>query len=249
MIILIIAGLLISGWVIGSLVNYLADVLPTIRRLGQAVCYACQTPYNLKEYILMRPCDACGTRRAARAWVVQILAVVIVLLQWFLPSARLGFWAGTLVMAYFGLVAVIDLEHRLILHVVSAAGAVIGFGVGYWMHGLGPTLLGGLGGVILMALLYLFGWVFAWFFGKMRGRPIEEDAMGFGDIMLGAVLGLLLGWPGITAGVVFTILIAGVGSVLIILAQLVRRSYQPFAAVAFGPYMLLAAILLLYWPS
>ena len=154
-----------------------------------------------------------------------------------------------LLFTYFGVVAVVDIEHRLILHVESAFGAVMGAAIGIWLHGLVPTLLGGLAGLGMMAFLYLLGWGLAWVFGKMRGSPIEEDAMGFGDIMLGAVLGLILGWPGITAGIVFTILIAGAGSLIIVLAQLIRRKYEPYAAVAFGPYMILAAVVLLYWPK
>jgi hypothetical protein len=58
-----------------------------------------------------------------------------------------------------------------------------------------------------------------------------------------------LGWPGIVAAVFYTIFIAGAGSVLILLSQLLRKQYQPFTAVAYGPYMLLAAVLLLYWPK
>ena len=249
MIILQILALSLLGWLLGSLINYIADVLPTTRKLGQAQCAGCSKPRSLADYLLARACGGCGQRRSVRTWVVQIAAVVIILAHWYYPYARTGFWAGIVMLTYFAVVAVIDIEHRLILYVESAFGAVLGLIIGVWLHGWLPTLIGGLAGLLMMASMYLLGFGLAKLFGKIRGRPIEEDAMGFSDILLCAVLGLILGWPGIAAGVIYTIFIAGAGSVLILMYQAARKTYQPFAAVAYGPYMLLAAVLLLYWPK
>ena len=197
----------------------------------------------------MRPCSHCNSRRNLRAWLVQILAVGITIAQWYSPSPRLGFWVGTLLMLYFGLVAVIDIEHHLILHPTSIFGAILGASIGIWLHGLIPTLIGGAAGFAIMFMLYLLGWLLAKVMGKLSGKVIEEDALGFGDIILSAVLGLLLGWPGIGLGMVYTIFIAGAGSLLVITWQLLHRSYHAFTAVAFGPYLLIAACLLLYMPK
>jgi leader peptidase (prepilin peptidase)/N-methyltransferase len=241
--------LVILGWLLGSLINYLADVLPYTRRLTPAACFGCARPRPIMEYLLMQPCKVCGQQRRMRAWTVQVLAVVITLVLWFYPFSRVGFWVGTILLTYFGVVAVIDIEHRLILYMESAAGAVIGFFAGLGLHGFVPTLMGGLAGLAIMAGLYLLGWALARLFGKLRGQPIEEEALGFSDILLCGVLGLILGWPGIAVGVFSTIFIAGAGSLIILLSQVFRRNYQPFAPVAYGPYLLLAAVLLLYWPK
>jgi prepilin signal peptidase PulO-like enzyme (type II secretory pathway) len=249
MLVFTILALCLLGWLLGSLINYISDVLPATRRLGRAECSACSEQRTLLDYLLVRACTKCGQQRSARSWVVQFAAVAIILGQWFYPYSRTGFWVGTVLLTYFAVVAVIDIEHRLILYVESAFGAVLGLAVGVWLHGWVATLLGGLAGLGMMAAMYLLGFALAKLFGKMRGEPIEEDAMGFSDILLCAVLGLILGWPGIAAGVVFTILIAGAGSIVILVSQFLRKTYQPFAAVAYGPYMLLAAILLLYWPK
>lgn len=241
-------ALALFGWLLGSLVNYIADVLPLTRRLGPAKCAACDGSRSLIDYLLLRPCGGCGQPRSVRTWVVQFAAVAVVLAHWYYPYARTGFWAGIVLLTYFAVVAVIDFEHRLILYVESAFGAILGLALGVWLHGWQKTLNGGLGGLLLMAGLYLLGFGLAKLFGKLRGQPIEEDAMGFGDVMLGGVLGLILGWPGIALGVLYTIFIAGAGSLLVLLSQVVRKEYRPFAAVAYGPYMLLAAIVLLYRP-
>lgn len=248
MLLLPIPLLILSGWLLGSLVNYIADVLPHTRRLGPLACPSCGRTRTLAEHLLMKPCPQCGARRSRRAWVVQILAVAILLATWFYPG-RMGFWLGALALTYFGVVAVIDIEHRLILYVESAVGALLGLGIGLSLHGLVQTLIGGVAGLLIMAGLFLLGAGLAKLFGRLRGQPIEEDALGFSDILLCANLGLIVGWPGVAALVFYTIFIAGAGSLVILLSQLARRNYQPFAPVAFGPYLLIAAVLLLYWPK
>lgn len=246
---IIIAGLLILGWGLGVLINYFADVLPVTRRLTARTCPVCQRPTRAVDYILMRPCPQCNTRRYKRAWVVQIAATGMTVAQWYYPSPRLGFGVGTLLLLYFGVVAVIDIEHHLILHPTSIVGAILGAAIGIGLHGWLATLLGGIAGFGIMYGLYLLGWVLAKGMAKLSGKVIEEDALGFGDIILCGVLGLILGWPGIVLGVIATILIAGAGSLIVIVWQLLHRRYHAFTAVAFGPYLLLATSLLLYTPK
>ena len=62
----------------------------------------------------------------------------------------IGAWV---LLLYFGVVTVIDLEQRLILHPVSLVGAVIGLVVGFWLHGWVDTLAGGAAGFLMMFLL------------------------------------------------------------------------------------------------
>jgi leader peptidase (prepilin peptidase)/N-methyltransferase len=247
MILLTLTGLLLIGWLLGGLVNTIADVLPRTRRLGAPICIACGAPMRLADALLLRPCAACGESRSRRVWVVQVLAVGITVGLWFFPSTRIDFWLSLPLLTYFGVVAVIDLEHRLILHVESAFGAALGLVTGVILRGWQATLLGGVAGLGLMAGMYLLGWAVAKGLGKLRGQVIEEEALGFGDVLLGGVLGLVLGWPGIALGVIYTIFIAGAGSLLILGAQLFRRRYEPFAPFAYGPYLLLATIVLLYF--
>lgn len=146
---------------------------------------------------------------------------------------------------YFGLVAVIDLEHRLVLHPVSLAGAGLGLVVGWLLHGFLPTLLGGVAGFAIMLGLYALGGVFAKWMAKRRGEPIEEVALGFGDVNLAGVCGLMLGWPGITAGLVIGILLGGGVSLAIILGQLAAKKYKPFTAIPYAPFIILGTIILL----
>jgi len=91
---------------------------------------------------------------------------------------------------------------------------VLGLGLGVWQHGLLDTLLGGAAGFGTMFALYLLGDSFARWIARRRGEALDEVALGFGDVNLLGVIGLILGWPGIVAGLVLGILIAGLVSFL-----------------------------------
>lgn len=236
----------ILGWMCGALVNYLADVLPARRRLSAPFCPGCEQDLNWLNYLLWpRRCPACGRRRGLRTWLVEIGAVGATVWLWY-QQPHLGFWVGLVLLVYFGLVVVIDLEHRLILHPVSLAGAVLGLGVGTWLHGWKSTLLGGLAGFGSMLALFVLGAVLMQIIARLRGRSIDEVALGFGDVNLSGVLGLLLGWPGVFAGLILTILLGGLVSLIYIVYMLIARRYRSFTAIPYGPFMAASAVLLLF---
>jgi prepilin signal peptidase PulO-like enzyme (type II secretory pathway) len=154
-------------------------------------------------------------------------------------------WPALLVAGYFGLVAVIDIEHRLVLHPVSLVGAVLGAAVGVGLHGIGRTLAGGAAGFALMLALYWFGGVFAKWMARRRGEAIDEVALGFGDVNLAGICGLMLGWPGVFAGLVAGILLGGLASLIVIALQMIRKSYTPFTAIPYAPFLIIGTVILL----
>ncbi len=181
--------------------------------------------------------------------MVEIGVIFASVWLWLSPPVRLGFFPGFLVMVFFVLVVVIDIEHRLILHPVSLVGAGLAALIGWWNHGLVPTLAGGLAGFGLMFLLYKFGEVFTRVSSRLRGEPIDEVALGFGDVNLAGILGLLLGWPVILLGLILAILAGGIYSLAYLLLSLVVGRYSSFEAMPYAPYLILAAGLLLFFPG
>jgi leader peptidase (prepilin peptidase)/N-methyltransferase len=155
--------------------------------------------------------------------------------------------AGLVVFAYFGVVTVIDFEHRLIMHPVSFVGVIIGLIYGTIAHGLIPTLIGGVAGFGIMLLLYFFGYLFAGFITRKRGEELDDDALGFGDVNLSGVLGLFLGWPGIILGLILAIILAGIVSLAILVFSIVSKRYKYNMTIAYGPYLIASAIVLLYF--
>ena len=236
------------GWLTGGLVNYLADILPIKRRLGKPICVACHETIPTVNYLLWpRRCPACGSRRAWRTWAVEAFYVAAALWMWSTPPERFGFWAGLLLLAFLGVVFVIDMEHRLILHTVSIFGALLGLALGTYMHGLVPTLIGGAAGFGIMYGLYWFGDVFARFLARRRGEELTEVALGFGDVNLAGITGLLMGWPGIIAGLLLAIIIGGVVSLVYMLLMAVLRRYEHFMAIPYGPFLVISIVVLLFF--
>ena len=237
------------GLLSGMLVNYLADVLPIHRGVTAPQCNACGTKYNLVNYLIWpRRCRVCAEgRRPLRSWIVEALFIGSALWLWSAPPEKLGFVGGLVLLLYLGLVAVIDIEHRLILHVTSLAGAILGFGIGFWLHGLRDTILGGLAGFVTMLVLYGFGAALMGWLARKRGQKLEEEALGFGDVNLAGVLGFILGWPGIMLGLALTILLAGVVSLFYLLISILVRRYRFDMAIPYGPFLISSAIVLLYF--
>ena len=192
------------------------------------------------------PCENCGyiptTRHITIAILISILAALIAIF----PIPNLGNYGGIIWLLFFGLVTVIDLEHRLILHPVSIVGAGLGLIYGSINHGFLNTLIGGGAGFGIMLIFYYLGELFVKLLSRKRGEEIDEVALGFGDVNLAGVIGLLLGWPGIIAGLFLGILIGGVVSGFFLLIKLIRGEYQVLSALPYGPFLVFSAAALLY---
>ena len=246
---------ILIGWLAGLVINYLADVLPFTRRFSQPTCPQCDTEFAWKDYFLFRSCQN-GHQRKIRLWLVQILLLAISIYIWTRPPSRLGYLVGLLLTIYFGIVFVIDVEHRLILHPTSVFGAFLGLIVGWLNWGLLPTLLGGLCGLLIMLALYFFGVLFT----RIRAKRLlaigqeadDEEALGAGDVILLTILGLILGWPLIWFGLVFGILLGGFFSLVLILGLVISGKYEKNALMLFipyGPYFITSAFLIIFFPK
>lgn len=240
------------GLFAGMLVNYLADILPVRRRFAAPICLNCGQPFALGNYLFWpRRCTNCQQRRTARTWVIEIIGVGLALWLWNSPEAqqRLGIFWGAVVLIYFGVIFVIDFEHRLILHPTSWFGAVLGLIVGTLLNGIVLTLIGGAVGYGLMFGLYYLGGLFTKLMARLQGRTIDEVALGFGDVNLTGVLGLMLGWPNVVIALFLSVLSAGVVGGLLLLSKMVSRKYRSFMlAMPYGPFLILGAFLMLFLP-
>ena len=275
---------LLIGWLCAGMVNYLGDVLPRRRKLVRPFCLACESEQHGAEYWLWPgKCPECGAWRGWRTGLVFLGGLAVASFLWLDPTPRLPGWLNGLVWVYFVLIFVIDMEHRLILHVTSLAGAGLGLVVGIWLHGITATLLGGAAGFGLMLVMYWLGNVFVRLMerrkqkleitarerapaaetpgksdvdpngapyagseGEPEGLPIE-DALGFGDVNLAGVIGLMLGWPGVVGGLMLAIILGGAISLVYLVVSLALRRYQAFAAIPYGPFLVISVLFLLYF--
>ena len=237
---------LLLGWLAGWLVNYLADVLPVTRSFSHPVCPHCQTPYPWGGYLLFHNCSTCGTPRKARPLIIQAVLTIAPVLLWVFPRPGFPFVLAFSLFIFLSLVFVIDLEHRLILHPVSLFGALLALGIGIYLHGVVTTLIGGAVGFGIMLVFYFIGELYVRYMSRKRGITTDEVALGFGDVNLSGILGLLLGWPTISAGLLFAVLAGGLISLFIILGMLILKKYKAFTAIPYAPFLILSALYLLY---
>jgi prepilin signal peptidase PulO-like enzyme (type II secretory pathway) len=243
------------GWLGGLAANLLADSLPHTRRWAGPHCPACTAPRPLSAWsgLLAIPlrsgrCAYCGTRRGLRGPVVELVGMALFALL-YLRDPRPGMLLPALLVGFtFLLITVIDLEHRLIPHVIVLPAAVVLGAIGILdpSRGAVKVLAGGLAGAGSFYVLYLMGGVFARAMSRARGQAIDEVAFGFGDVTLAGLIGLIVGWPAVVLALLIGILAAGVFSLGHVLVSLLRRKYSAFTPIPYGPFLILGASLVYF---
>jgi leader peptidase (prepilin peptidase)/N-methyltransferase len=179
--------------------------------------------------------------------VVEVFYIIASVLIWRSPPDHLGYFLGVVVLGYFGVVVLIDLEYRLIMHPVSIFGVVLGLIVGILQVGWLKALIGGIAGFAIMWLFYMLGILIIKLIDRARGRPVNDVALGFGDVNLSGVLGLMLGWPLIVFSLVLSVLIGGLVSLIYIIIKLITGKYHAFMALPYGPFLVLGAVIIIYF--
>lgn len=246
----------ILGLLAATLVNYLADVLPYYRRPAQPFCPNCKKDLPWSRYLVGRSCPQCNRPTwRLRHWGVLLLVTALYAWFWLHPSADImpfenaigwGRALSFVLTVFLALITVIDIEHLVVLDEVSLFGALLAATLGTWLHGWQTTLIGGLGGYLLMYIIYGLGELYLRWRRRVQNTiPDDEVALGFGDVKLAGVLGLLLGWPDILLVLLLAFLVAGLFAIVSILILLARRENIATAAMPYAPYLVVVAVWLL----
>jgi len=180
-----------------------------------------------------------------RVWGVYALLAGGAVWMWSWTDGTLAFISKFIVITYFVLVIVMDIEARVVLHPISIAGAVIGLAYGWYSWGLVSSILGGLAGFCFMYAVYWLGVKLSQYTSRKRGEQIEEEPMGFGDVNLSGVLGLTLGWPGVIAGLLIGILAGGAFSLVFIIQKMINKKFQLFQTIPYAPFLVIGAAIII----
>lgn len=216
----LIAIAALSGLLAGALGNVVADELPG--RSRPALSMAHYLPWYLFRGGV---CPHCGERRPLRAPLLELAMIAaFALIAWRaggdLPRMVL-FW----LYAWFLLTTlVIDLEHRLVLNVMTGPAALLALAASFLPAAPTPVeaLLGGaagFGGFFIIALL---------------GR----GAMGMGDVKLAGVIGLMVGYPLVLPALLAGIILGGLAAAIMLITKRATRK----TAIAYAPYLCLGAL-------
>lgn len=241
----------VVGVAAGMIVNVLADDLP-VRENPRPPRYADGTARpplawsGLLAFLSGQRASPEGVKLTWRHPLVEaVLGLGYLLLT--LGSTPDGLWAFRLLfLAILTLVFVIDMEHRLILFVVIVPACVLAVLFAILVPepppNLQDSLIGGLAGFGIFFLMFLGGIVFT------TVAKIDEVAFGFGDVMLGTLSGLLLGWQAFLFALIVTVFLGAAGALLWLVSRFFTKGgYAAFTALPYGPYIVIGTVLMMLW--
>lgn len=262
-----IAFHILAGFLLGGLVNVLADNLPQSRFLAPPR-YHDGTARPLVAWLGLGAFlfDRRRSRHAGQgdsqerlSWRYPLteLALAGLLLATHLvagskPQVSLGqqlLWQFFVIV--FVLLAVVDIEHQRILFLpVFAVSLLAIFGAAFYPQhspNLPSSLVGGVAGGVVFSLVYAGGLVYRRSLGTRRDIP---TAFGKGDIYLMAMGGLVVGFPNALVTMLAAVFLGGAGALAWLVGSRRRgRRYEPFTALPYGPYILTATYAVMIFPG
>ena len=238
----------IAGFIVGAVVVHIAEAAMAHRPLTRPKCPYCTTPYTLVQWSALlavltgkRRCQQC--HKLIR--VPRLIGELYVGLSWVLLVYYYGdsprIWLSMLATLPLAMVVVTDLEAKLIPNIIVLPSIVVMLILGTILGPALPalvtwrwwdSLVGALVGFIILRLLIWFGVAL---FG--------EGALGEGDMTLATYVGAVVGFPLIVESLILTIVLGGIGAVLVLIAK--RGSLK--SAIPYGPFVALGASVCMIW--
>lgn len=230
----------LMGLFVGGLINVLADDLPARVRPQRPHCPRCGYVYGpirwlaVGRYIQGGACPNCELPTRRRALRVELSTILVFALLPWLISPVTDLIIYSVYVAVLILIVVIDLEHRLILHVVTFPTTAFALLASFLLtdNTFLSALLGAIVGFLFFYVAYLVG-----------QRLFGPGALGFGDVTMAAMLGAMLGFHRIFFALILAILLGGLWSLVGILSGRISRNTY----FAYGPFLAVAGALAIVW--
>lgn len=227
------------GLLVGSFLNVLIDRIARNEKFvfGRSYCESCQHLLSWQDLIplfsfifLAGRCRYCRARIPLWLPVIELVtALVFVLVAWWFFELAWGLiFLGLIIASLLIVVFFTDLKYRLVYGIIIYPALLITLVYqiaifGSWV-GLISPLLASLATGLFFYLLYLLT--------KKRG-------LGFGDVQIGLLMGLLLGWPNIVVALYLAFLTGALTGIILIIAGRAKMK----TAIAFGPFLVLATFI------
>lgn len=240
---LLTAASTLLGLFIGSFLNVCIDRLPQDQSIitPPSHCPNCKRKLGvldlipLLSYIWLRGrCRYCKERIPLRLPIVEaVTGFLFGFLAW-----RLGFglqlatfliYASVLIVIF-----VIDLENQLVLDKVSYPAMLAAFIFSFFLPepGVRSALIGvAVGGGIYLLLFYTTLLI------------LRQEGVGFGDVKMAALMGLMLGFPLI----IEALLLSWIGGGFVAIFLLLSRQKRRRDAIPTATFMAVAAMVALLW--
>ena len=235
--------LFIMGICIGSFTNVVIDRVATNRSLvvGRSYCESCKKKLSwfellpLLSFLLQKgKCRKCKAIIPLRLFFVELIGGLSLSGLYFF-SLMNGldlkvFLILIPIVFIFISIFFIDLEYGIIPDSLSLILALLAIGYIFLSHqAIGNHLLAALGAFLFFFILFFI----------TRGK-----GMGFGDVKLVFVLGLLLGFPLIVVALYVAFLTGAALSIILVMWK--KKSFKK-STIPFGPFLVLGAIMALFY--
>ncbi len=223
--------------VVGSFLNMLIYRLPRDMDIvfRPSHCPHCQTRLGVWElvpilsYLCQRgKCKTCQNPIAPRYVMVECLLTLLWTGLYWQFGLTLPFFEYALLSALFLALFFCDLEEMILPDTLTFLVIITGFFFGWLHHDFHNRFMGFMLGFLVYSLI-----------GFVAKLIYKKDALGGGDVKLGAGIGAWLGFLPSILGIYLAFLMGAlVSGFLLILKKKTRKE-----AIAFGPFMILAAAL------
>ena len=245
------------GMAVGSFLNVCIDRLPIGKSLvyPPSHCDSCQHRLSVKDlvpvfsYLWLRGrCRYCRAPISRRTFWVEVGSGLLFACLYLYYGLSIELAVSAFYSSLFIVLGLIDLEHKLILNKIVYPAAAVVLILDFLLPQPGildiflpqpwilAALIGGanalISGIIGFTILLIVALVFP------RG-------MGWGDVKMAALIGLVSGFPLVFVALFLGIVLGGVVAAILLLLKIKRRKeYIPF-----GPFLSLATIATLLWGS
>jgi leader peptidase (prepilin peptidase) / N-methyltransferase len=232
----IFAGLF--GLVVGSFLNVCIDRLPAKKSIvyPSSHCDTCQHPLKIWDnipvfsYLLLRgKCRYCGARIPQRIFWVELGTGILFAFLFWRYELDYRFFLIAFYSCVLLVLALIDLQHKLILNVIVYPAAGIALIIDFFIPEF-DIYKGVLAGVIGFAIL-------------MLPAIISRTGMGWGDVKMAGLIGLMTGFPIVFVGLFLGIILGGLIAIILLLIR--KKSRKD--TIPFGPSLALGAFIALIY--
>ena len=241
---MITISIFVLGLVIGSFLNafiYRMGKEGSVLK-GRSYCPHCKYTLSwydlipLLSFILLKgSCRYCSKRISIQYPVVELATGLLFLSVFFFQGGEI--WTlpyGLFIAAVLIVIFVYDLKHYLIPDIVAYSGIAVSllYLTALSLFAEGIPLISGLIAAVIASGFFLSLFLIS------RGKW-----MGFGDVILGFLMGLVVGFPNILVALLASFVVGAiVGLVLISLKKKTMKAEVPF-----GPFLILGTFLAWFW--
>ncbi len=243
---MVLFGLL--GAAIGSFLNVCIDRIPAGKSLvyPPSHCDACGHRLAVKDLIpvfsylwLRRHCRYCQATIPWRLFWVELGSGLLLAFIYWQYGLSVDFAITAAYCYLFIVLMVIDLEHKLILNKIVYPAMVVALLISIFLPQSGIISLpwpGAVNGIIGGGIGFVF---------LLIPALIYRGGMGWGDVKMAALIGLITGFPLVIVSLLMGVILGGlVAGILLLLKKKKRKEPIPF-----GPFLAVATIVTLLWGS